>query len=172
MSDKLYSFLFWKSNFFWVVLLAAFRIIWGDTSYHEGSMSQTQTSAQDDKQALHKLLEERKLLMQQIRDIEVQIQKIGGSISGAREFIGESKIGRPKGSTNKKSLDSIILETVYSSTTEVGVNDIVERVIFEGYVSSSSAKDFLNIVRSRLSVLKRQKKIIRNEETDKFLKAT
>lgn len=135
-------------------------------------MSQNSTASQDDKKTLTTLLEERKLLMQQLKDIEMQIQKIGGSISGARAYIGEAKIGRPKGSINKKSLDSIILETVYNSSTDVGVNDIVEKVIAEGYVSSSSAKDFLNIVRSRLSVLKKQKKIVRNDETGKFSKAT
>jgi hypothetical protein len=143
-----------------------------DKFIHEGAMSQNQPVGQDDKKTLVTLMEERKLLMQQIKEIETQIQKIGGSISGARAYIGESKIGRPKGSTNKKSLDSIILETVYNSSVEVGVNDIIEKVIFEGYVSSSGAKDFLNIVRSRLSVLKKQKKIIRNDDTAKFSKAT
>jgi hypothetical protein len=148
------------------------RIIQEDAYYSEESMSQNSAAAQDDKKTLTTLLEERKLLMQQLKDIEMQIQKIGGSISGARAYIGEAKIGRPKGSINKKSLDSIILETVYNATNEVGVNDIIEKVIAEGYVSSSSAKDFLNIVRSRLSVLKKQKKIVRNDETAKFFKAT
>ncbi len=143
-----------------------------DAYRSEENMSQNSTASQDDKKTLTTLLEERKLLMQQLKDIEMQIQKIGGSISGARAYIGEAKIGRPKGSINKKSLDSIILETVYNSSTDVGVNDIVEKVIAEGYVSSSSAKDFLNIVRSRLSVLKKQKKIVRNDETGKFSKAT
>lgn len=135
-------------------------------------MSQNSAASQDDKKTLTTLLEERKLLMQQLKDIEMQIQKIGGSISGARAYIGEAKIGRPKGSVNKKSLDLIIVETVYNSTIEVGVNDIIEKVIAEGYVSSSSTKDFLNIVRSRLSVLKKQKKIVRNDDTGKFFKAT
>jgi hypothetical protein len=133
-------------------------------------MSQSQQMTQDEKQALVALLDERKSLMQQLKDIEAQIQKIKGSISDARIFVGESKIGRPKGSTNKKSLDSIILETVCTSNVEVGVNEIMQNVISEGYVSSSSPKDFINIIRSRLSVLKKQKKIIRNDDTGMFFK--
>ena len=100
--------------------------------------------------------------------IETDLLKYCDSIADARVIIGESKIGRPKGSCNKKSLDTIILETICNSVNGASVHEITASIAKEGYVSTSSPSDFINIIRSRLSVLKKHKKIIRCEIDNKY----
>ncbi len=122
------------------------------------------------KQKVEDLMNKRNHFVEELRKIEDEISSLCGSISNARDMIGKSKIGRPKGSTNKKSLDSIVIDTIYNSVDGVTLEDVVKNIISEGYVSNSSPKDFINIIRSRLSVLKKNKKIIRDEQNLKYKK--
>jgi len=126
----------------------------------------------DDKQKVVVLMEKRDRLVQEISMIEEQIVNICGSISDARDLVGKSRIGRPKGSTNKRSLDSIILDTISNNPTGVNMQEIAKNITSEGYTSNSSPKNFINIIRSRLSVLKRNKKIVRCDSTDRYKKLT
>lgn len=114
------------------------------------------------------LMKKRDALLADLKIIETDILKYCDSIADARVIIGESKIGRPKGSCNKKSLDTIILETICNSADGASVHEITASIAKEGYVSTSSPSDFINIIRSRLSVLKKHKKIIRCEIDNKY----
>jgi hypothetical protein len=137
-------------------------------------MSEFVDALQDDqdntKQKVILLMDRRDRLIQEIAAIETEIVEACGSISDARDLIGKSRIGRPKGSTNKRSLDSIILDAISSSPDGVDMQDIAKNITSEGYTSNSSPKNFINIIRSRLSVLKRNKKIVRCDATDKYKK--
>jgi len=114
------------------------------------------------------LMKKRDALLSDLKIIETDLLKYCDSIADARVIIGESKIGRPKGSCNKKSLDTIILETICNSVNGASVHEITASIAKEGYVSTSSPSDFINIIRSRLSVLKKHKKIIRCEIDNKY----
>jgi len=114
------------------------------------------------------LMKKRDALLADLKIIETDILQHCDSIADARVIIGESKIGRPKGSCNKKSLDTIILETISASANGSSVHEITASIAKEGYVSTSSPSDFINIIRSRLSVLKKHKKIIRCEIDNKY----
>lgn len=116
------------------------------------------------------LMKRRDEILAELKQIESEISKDCPSIAEARVLIGENKIGRPKGSCNRKSLDTIILETIYNSSNGVNVNEIATNIAKEGYVSTASPSDFINIIRSRLSVLKRNKKIQRCENNMTFRK--
>ena len=124
----------------------------------------------DVKQKVIELMDRRDSIIHEIDKIEKEIVDLCGSISDARDMIGKSRIGRPKGSTNKRSLDSIILDTISAKSDGVDMHDIAKNITSEGYTSNSSPKNFINIIRSRLSVLKRNKKIVRCDLTDKYKK--
>ena len=116
------------------------------------------------------LMKRRDEILTELKQIESEIAKDCPSIAEARVLIGENKIGRPKGSCNKKSLDTIILESIYNSSNGVTVYEIATCIANEGYTSTATPSDFINIIRSRLSVLKRNKKIVRSETDSTYKK--
>ena len=126
----------------------------------------------DNKNQIVDLIQQRKDLLNKLKHVELQIKNICGSVSQARSDGGFARVGRPKGSTNKKSLDSVIISNLETSTNGLSLDELVKNIVDSGQLANSSAKNFMGVIRSRISVLKKLKKISRSPETLKFSKYT
>jgi hypothetical protein len=77
--------------------------------------------------------------------------------------------GRPKGSKNPDSLDSIILNALKKSKDGLAFSSIMLFVLNSGYKSMASQKVFRSMLKSRLSCLKTQG-LIEKEDNDLIFK--
>lgn len=77
--------------------------------------------------------------------------------------------GRPKGTKNPDSLDSIILNALKQSSEGLTFSSVMLFILNSGYKSTASQKVFRSMLKSRLSCLKTQGLIVK-EENDLIFK--
>lgn len=75
------------------------------------------------------------------------------------------KPGRPKGSKSNNSLDSCILRALQNFENGLTFSGILQNVYEQGYKTTSSDEVFRNMLKSRLSCLKTDGLINKDEKT-------
>ena len=93
-----------------------------------------------------------------------QLMKINHVLENKYKDLSNRRPGRPKGSKSQNSLDSYILRALSESPEGLSFSNILLKIYEQGYKTKSCDSVFRNMLKSRLSCLKTQGYITKDEK--------
>ena len=98
--------------------------------------------------------------------LKLQVQQIEEQISNliaTNQTKNRPRRGRKKGSKSSSSLDSIIINALQDNQNGLSFSNLMSHILFKGYTTKTTPEKFKKILHTRLSQLKSQNKIKKDE---------